>query len=183
MNEELCEVFCDEYARHANRIRMEKNATIGLLKSELEKLDVGRKRIIEAIKSGVPGEDVKDEMIAIGVRRREVEITLDGMEEAPVLLHPSMAIKYRSEITKLIETLNKEESRSEVAELIRSLIDRIVLTPNEAGTELSIDLFGDLAGVLLMARKGKKALGSSEIETMGVKLVAEEGLEPPTPGL
>ncbi|MGV6805895.1 MAG: recombinase family protein, partial [Ruegeria sp.] len=183
MDEELCKVFCEEYARHANRLRMDKNARINALKAELSRLEAGRKRIIEAIKSGVPGADVKDEMIAIGDRRREIEYTLSGMNEAPVLFHPNMAYQYQHEISRLIDTLNDDESRAEAAELMRTLIDKIVLTPNSARTELTIDLFGDLAGVLAMARKGEKPLDSSDIETLVFKLVAEEGLEPPTRGL
>ncbi len=183
MDDELCQVFCEEYARHSNQLRMEKNAKISSLQAELSRLEAGRKRIIEAIKSGVPGADVKDEMIAIGDRRREVEGLLETMDEAPVLLHPNMAHRYREEIGQLAQALNREESRSEAAQLMRSLIDRIVLTPNEEGTDLNIDLFGDLAGVLTMARKGEKPLDFSDLENLGLKLVAEEGLEPPTRGL
>ena len=116
-------------------------------------------------------------------RRREIEYTLSGIDEAPVLFHPSMSLQYQAEIGRLIETLNSEKSRSEASELMRSLINKIVLTPNSAGTELTIDLFRDLVGVLAMARKGEKPLDTSDIETMGLKLVAEEGLEPPTRGL
>lgn len=106
LDDELVQVFCEEYARHANQLRMEKNAKISSLRAELDKLEAGRKRIIEAIKSGVPGEDVKDEMIAIGDRRREVERLLDTMDEALVLLHPNMAHRYREEIRRLADTLN-----------------------------------------------------------------------------
>ncbi|MGV6804634.1 MAG: hypothetical protein ACWA49_10545 [Ruegeria sp.] len=94
-----------------------------------------------------------------------------------------MAYQYQQEISRLIDTLNDDESRAEAAELMRTLIDKIVLTPNSTRTELTIDLFGDLAGVLAMALKGEKPLDSSDIETLVFKLVAEEGLEPSTRGL
>jgi site-specific DNA recombinase len=122
-------------------------------------------------------------MISIGDRNRETEYILSGLDEAPVLLHPSMALQYQQEISRLIETLNDEKFRSVAAELMRTLISKVVLTPNSAKTELTIDLFGDLAGVLAMARKGGKPLDTSDIETLGLKLVAEEGLEPPARGL
>ena len=83
----------------------------------------------------------------------------------------------------MIETLNVEESRAEASELMWTLIEKNVLTPNSDGPDLTIDLFGDLAGVLAMARKGEKPLNTSDIETMRLKLVAEEGFEPPTHGL
>ena len=55
--------------------------------------------------------------------------------------------------------------------------------PNEDGSDLQIDLHGDLAGIISIARKGEEPLETSDFETMVLKLVAEEGLEPPTRGL
>ena len=37
------------------------------------------------------------------------------------------------------------------------LIDRIVLTPNEESKKLEIDLYGDLAGILTLASKQRRA--------------------------
>jgi site-specific DNA recombinase len=48
--------------------------------------------------------------------------------------------------------LNREENRAEAADILRSLIDRIELTPNRQG-KLDIDLYGDLAGILSLAGK------------------------------
>ncbi len=47
--------------------------------------------------------------------------------------------------------LNPEETRAEAAGLLRSLIDKIVLKPQENGKEYAIDLHGDLAGILTIA--------------------------------
>ena len=60
----------------------------------------------------------------------------------------------------LIETLNDEEHRSEAVELIRGLIEKIVLVPNEQRTGLKIDLYGDLAGILSTATGRSLAPGS-----------------------
>ncbi len=45
--------------------------------------------------------------------------------------------------------------------LIRSLVDRITLTPNDEG-KLDIDLFGDLAGILSMAANKDRPLDKSD---------------------
>ena len=183
MDPALCAVFCTEYAAQMNRMRSEKNARLSSFRAELDRLEAGRKRLIEAIKSGVPGADVKDEMIAIGERRKIVEAELANIDEEPVLLHPAMAFRYQEEIERLLHTINDDECRAEATEIIRSLVDRIVLTPNEDGSDLQIDLHGDLAGIISIARKGEDPLETSDFETMVLKLVAEEGLEPPTRGL
>ena len=68
----------------------------------------------------------------------------------PVLLHPNMAEVYRAKVARLVDALNDERDRTEAAEMLRGLIDRIVLTPKEEDgrQSLSIDLEGALAGVL-----------------------------------
>jgi hypothetical protein len=52
----------------------------------------------------------------------------------------------------LAEALNAEENRAEAADLLRSLIDRLELTPN-ADRKLEIDLYGDLAEILRLSAK------------------------------
>jgi hypothetical protein len=72
--------------------------------------------------------------------------------------------------------------RTEAAEIIRGLINRIVLTPkNEDGRRsLSIDLEGALAGVLALAMNGKTPLTGSGSSDAVIALVAGAGFEPAT---
>ncbi|MBE0532514.1 MAG: hypothetical protein IH626_16950 [Rhodospirillales bacterium] len=55
-----------------------------------------------------------------------------------------MAQLYRRKVADLTEALGSEDTRTEACELIRSLIEAIVLVPVD-GT-LKVDLQGDLAG-------------------------------------
>ena len=78
-----------------------------------------------------------------------------------------------------------ESKRFEAAEVIRSLIEAILLVPE--GGELKIDVRGDLAGILAIALERKKPAsraGSSKAATpCGVsqfQLVAGAGFEPAT---
>lgn len=79
---------------------------------------------------------------------------LAGAEEPPALLHPSMALAYRERMAELHAALQSDKTRTTAAEVIRSLLTEIVLTP-EDGT-LQIDVRGDLAGILTIAL-GRKA--------------------------
>lgn len=47
--------------------------------------------------------------------------------------------------------MNTPETRAEASQHLRAMIDKIVLTPNDAGDDLTIDLIGDLAGILSVA--------------------------------
>ena len=73
-------------------------------------------------------------------RKAEPGRTVDRAEAPPVLLHPQMATVYRQKVAALAAALSQEEAKTETAEIIRSLIDEIVLTP--ADRELSVLLKG-----------------------------------------
>jgi hypothetical protein len=101
-------------------------------------------------------------------------LTLKDGEDSVVLLHPNMAGYYRDQVAQLREALSGN-GQAEAIDLIRKLIDRIVLTPveDEKGRKtLSIDLHGHLAGILSLATKAKKPLGESGFAVESVKLVA-----------
>jgi hypothetical protein len=89
--EELFEEFCDEFTREMNRLVMAHRAEVTALKRELQRLEARRAKIVESIMEGVPGREVKDELIAIGARRDEIERQLATGSQAPPLLHPVMA--------------------------------------------------------------------------------------------
>jgi len=75
--------------------------------------------------------------------------------------------------------LTAEENRAEAADLLRSLLDRIELTPNHQD-RLEIDLYGDLAGILTLAANKDRPLEASDPSVQQVKVVAGGGFEPPT---
>jgi hypothetical protein len=81
---------------------------------------------------------------------------------------------YRDQVAQLREALSGN-SHAEATELIRKLIDRIVLTPVEeehGHKTLSIDLHGHLAGILSLASKARKPLSESGFPVESIKLVA-----------
>ena len=140
---------------------MEKNAKLIGAKAELKKLAKERENLIQAIKDGVPASEVKEDLSRVAARREELEPTLNGQEEEAILLHPNMAAFYRQQVAALAEALNADENRAEAADIIRSLVDRITLTPNDEG-KLEIDLYGDLAGILSLAANANRPLDASD---------------------
>jgi site-specific DNA recombinase len=98
-------------------------------------------------------------------------------KEEPVLLHPNMAAEFRKQVANLAQVLNREENRGEAAAILRSLVDRIELRPNQQG-KLEIDLYGDLAGILTLAGKKDRPLDQNDQSVQQVKVVAGVGFEP-----
>ena len=108
-------------------------------------------------------------------RKLETEARIRDATENPVLIHPNMANYYRDQIAALREALADEYARVQATEIIRKLVDKIVVTPvadEEGRTSLSIDLHGHLAGILSLATKAKRPLNESGLEMGYMKLVA-----------
>ena len=184
MEPELCAVFAEEYARHMNELRMAKNASIEAAKTELARIDREQEKLVDAICDGVPAIKVKDRMIALEARQKELEEKLANTTEEPVLIHPNMGKVYREQVANLANALNDGNGRSEPAEILRGLIDHIKITTDAATGKPVVDISGDLAGILTLSRiggqKSKNAVSVSEDDVSQVKLVAGAGFEPAT---
>ena len=158
MTPALCAVFCKEYTDHMNRKRMEDNASLHANRAELERAERSIKKLVDAIKNGIDPMLIRDEINDLQQRKLVLEKSLEEKVEAPVFIHPNMAQRYHQSVQRLIESFNVPELREEATEVVRELIDKIVLTPNEDKSALVIDLHGNLAGILQMSvgREPKK---------------------------
>jgi site-specific DNA recombinase len=174
MHPDLVRTFVDEFRRELNRQAWEQDARRGWTTRDFQKTERDIGKLIEAIKAGVPGAAVKDEILALETRRSNL---LDQLNAAPApvpRLHPNIAALYREKVASLHEALNAEGTRTEAAEHIRGLIEEIRLVP-EKGT-LRIELFGQLAALLNLANQHPRSGGTR----VPVTLVAGVGFEPTT---
>ena len=178
MDPALFAVFCEEFTREVNRARIEARTSLDAARRETERIDREIRKLIQAIKDGVPGLSVKDELMGLEERKAELVQVLAEAEEPPALLHPEMATYYRQQVAELHAALQEESEakRLKAAEVLRSLIDRIVLTPEDG--ELKIDVVSDLAGILTIAVKAKAPAAGAEASQ--VELDAGTGFEPVT---
>ena len=132
----------------------------------------------------VPPEQVKDKMIALDARRKELEAQIAQADAAPapVRLHPKMSETYRERVAALIRGLAASEGMEEAREAIRGLIEKIVLTPEStAPNGHSIELFGELGAILTLCgdadgTNAKARRGSAGFRQ--VTMVAGAGFEP-----
>ncbi|UJW87696.1 recombinase zinc beta ribbon domain-containing protein [Devosia sp. SL43] len=158
MDPDLVEVFCKEYVTHLNKLRMERNSLRDGYLAELDTLEVREDRMVRAIMDGFATPKLKTEMDELLARRGELSRLIDNTDEAPVLLHPQMSRRYKTEVNQLIQSLNDDEHRAEATELIRSLVERIVITPSASNfRSVAVDVYGDLAGIINIATDKKTA--------------------------
>ena len=69
-------------------------------------------------------------------------------DEPTLRLHPRLAEVYADKVARLEEALNDPAFKAEAVEILRSLIDRIELSPRQDGPGLEARLCGDLARIL-----------------------------------
>ncbi len=164
MNPDMCAEFCAEYAKYMNELRMHHNAQKANYEKELQKRIRDDDRLIQMVVDGIASTASMKERINSNAQRiEELKSLLEDQEEMPILLHPNMGHHYQKEVKALLKSLNSPDHRYEAADLIRGLIDKVVLTPREKESGLYIDLKGDLAGILTMATKNKTAKEQKEL--------------------
>ena len=109
---------------------MEHRASLSSAKRELEQVRAGIRKVIEAIKAGYAGAELKAEMQGLQDRKDVLVARLAAANEPAPLLHPGMADLYRNKVASLAQSLTNPDTRTEAAEALRGLIEAIVLTPH-----------------------------------------------------
>jgi len=147
----------------ANRLKFE-------IQRQLIENDI--KKLIEAIKEGVPGSIIKDELQTLEDRRQELTYALEHAPVSLPRLHPNLAQIYHDKVARLTAALNEESNRAEAAEAIRALIEEVRLVPDDGN--LRIELFGELAALINLTNEFPR----SKETGVQVTLVAGAGFGP-----
>ncbi len=166
MSDELTAAFCKEYTRRMNELRKSHNSARSSYQQEQRKVEREKQKIVKSISDGIPADMLKDRAIFVNDRLKELQTLLSSTKEETVIFHPNMANRYHTEVRGLVATLNNTETRAEASQHLRKLIDKVVLTPTEGTDGLTVDLIGDLAGILSVATSSE----SSRIHTELSKL-------------
>ena len=186
MEPDLFKEFCNEFTREVNRLRMEHGADLAAMRNEIPRIDRELDKLLNLILASDDIETSKrvmKKMTTLEARKEELEQKVSDTEEPPPLLHPNMAEIYQQRIASLYESLQAEDTKTEAAERLRTLVSQITLQPAEG--ELAIILRGDLAAILQFAAHKKNATvhpdsGVLDAFVSQVSLVAGTGFEPVT---
>jgi site-specific DNA recombinase len=126
----------------------------------------------------VSARSLKDELLGLEARQDEIKAKLAATPEPKVYLAPNMAEIYRQRVSELQQVLAAGNEQAQAFEAVRSLIDKIVLTPAEG--VLRIDLHGEAASILQLSAAGKKGRPELGSEAKQLVMVAGLGFEPTT---
>ncbi len=169
------------HAEETNRINRERRASGASDRKELADVERRIAAMIAVIEDGGYVRGMVDRLRELEARQDELN---ERLSEAPADLpdiHPNVADVYRRKVARLAEALDHPEDRDAAASAIRSLIDRIVLTPGDRRGEMDAVLHGDLGTILEWAGNGHgNANAGTSMPDMSVSVVAGVGFEPTT---
>jgi site-specific DNA recombinase len=177
MDPDLFKVFAHEFAAEWNRLQAEAGAHLSGARSESERICHQIDRLVDALADGEPAERLIGKLKELERRRLELERELATAEAPAPRLHPSIAEVYRRKVKELHSALRAEDA-GPARELIRGLVEAIVLIPEDG--HLRVEVRGELAAILRLSRlaKEKAPTGGPELLAEQIKMVAGAGFEP-----
>ena len=147
---------------------------LGRSKIENELAEVKRRasHLVDQVADGIlSGMAIKDRLDTLETRRAELESRLAiSPEPSVVTLHPNVVNHYRAVVGSLERALERSDSEAavEAKDLVRKLIETVVVMPLEARGKFALTVQGKIA-----------ALGNQDGENT-MKLGAGVGFEPTT---
>jgi site-specific DNA recombinase len=178
MDPAMFTVFEREFSEEIRRLNAERSIDKGKVRSDLDRTAHQIERLVMAIADGADAVALNTKIKELEQCQTDLRQVLEEATDPEPLLHPNLAGLYREKVVGLRDALYEINGRDEAFEKVRSLIEKIVLTPVEG--ELRIDLHGELAGILSLCNDSKKPTSPSERRAEQVKMVAGVGFEPTT---
>jgi site-specific DNA recombinase len=169
-----------EYSAERARLHELDKRTRGNIAKRVAQAKQRIERLVDAIAAGTATRATCERLIAEEAEcaRMEQELWhLEARARSVIELHPRAISRYQERVAALTEALRGENPEREAAiAILRSLVDRIDVTPLPARGQVALTAYGLIAGLVDYATR-KQAVNDST-----VMVVAGEGLEPPTLG-
>ena len=182
MAPELVEAFSREFHAELKDQTRDLQKNQGEAQRELKATDRKIGAVVDAIEAGGYNASIKARLDRLEARKRELENDIASASSATIVrIHPDLATIYRRKVEQLETLFENETSKDEAFQIVRSLIDRVELSPTADGLEA--ELHGDLAGILTLCQDQKEKRPTAETVRRQLSVVARAGLEPATQGL
>ncbi|RAP39393.1 hypothetical protein BYZ73_20770 [Rhodovulum viride] len=185
MHPDLVAEFIAEFHREMEKDRLEAEAGRVEAERALSKVTKEIDNIVTAITEGMFHPSMKAKMDALEAQKAAFEAKLTALPaRSPVVLHPGLADVYAAKVSDLAAALNDPASRPEAVEILRGLIEKIVLSPDaDAANGHVIELYGELGSILSLCSNGMCQNANARAVSAGVRqvtMVAGVGFEPTT---
>ena len=181
MAPELIAVFVEEFNAELRRRASVAEADYAETRRAMAKVDRKIAGIVRAIEDGAYSPTLKERLMTLEREKERASAKLAMAEPKPILrLHPALPEIYRKKVESLTSALNQPGTATEAGEIIRSLIDRIVLTPTDEA--LKAEIFGDFAKLVQFTQPPdtKAQNAGFQRDPALLSVVAGRGFEPLT---
>ena len=151
---ELVAHFIKTFEAEVTRHQRESGATMARPNAQLASVERRLEGVLRAIENGAWNDSVKQRLNALEAEKRQLQAQRASAETSDntVRLHPNAAALYAAKVADLQAALNDAAIRAEAAESLGSLIEKVVLTPDDSAPDgLAAELHGDLAMILNLA--------------------------------
>jgi hypothetical protein len=170
MEPSLFEEFAREFMTEVNKQRSAASTAKAGMQSDLERMDRQIKRLVEAILDGADAMPINAKLKELEAEKTRLKNALDAAPAGQPLLHPNLAAIYRARVENLQTVLSDPDHGQEAFDVVRSLVEEVRIVP--AGAEVTIELRGELAGILALAETAKKGSSSHQDKAVQIKMVA-----------
>ncbi|MES3096995.1 hypothetical protein [Sphingomonas aerolata] len=183
LRNDVVAAFLAKYEAETRRVATEMLSTRPKREVELANLDRQIVLAKAAILKGVDAAMFVEKMKVWNERRQVLLAEQDVAQTTSTrsgLRHPDLGRVYREKVGQLTAAFEDDALTSQAFERLRSLIETVVLTPEEG--DFAIDLRGELTSMLsLCVCPGtQKASAGIPSEVLQIRLVAGTGFEPVT---
>ena len=147
MAPELVSEFIAEFQRESQKERLASLSSRAETERRLTKVFKQIDDLVTAITDGMYHPSMKAKMDVLEAERESLVATLEALTVPdPAAIHPGLADVYAKKVAKLAEALNLEDTRSEAIDILRGLIERIILRPDlDAPNGHAVELHGHWA--------------------------------------
>lgn len=152
-SDSMLEEFAEGYEAGLKEQKRTQNSRLKSAIEELRQVKREINSIIQAIKDGLYSPSMKEAMLPLERRKECLTNEIEFLEKENIIqVKPNMSMLYKQQIKLLIESLLYDGSQMlEASNILRSLIDEIVVSKGEKRGESCIELKGDLANLLNFA--------------------------------
>ncbi|WP_346327410.1 recombinase family protein [Iodidimonas sp. SYSU 1G8] len=179
---DLFKAFADEFRKEVIAAQAEASAANERLAAELASIDARITGVVSAIENGHYSPTLGKRLSELEAEQaRLLSLRQSQPETQPIILHPNLPELYARQIAALTANLNDPAVKDEAGDVLRSLIEKIVVLPGSAGDRVNLELHGDLARILRLCGIADNKKPREPCDSWGLlSVVAGTGFEPVT---
>ena len=162
--------FVREFRAEVKRLRGQQQTDAKRAKVRIAQIDKELETLTTALAQGRAPKKVIDHMLRLEQEQEELRPVVEAAPEEAVIAIPDLHLVYEKRITLLVDGLHDPTHRQQAIEIIQSMLDKVVVTPEADG--IRVDVHGELAAIMeIVSRNGK----TPEARASGVSLSVVAG--------